>query len=108
MAPGSADARGLACHAAATPDAVLLRVEGPAGPGAGARPEGEVDQVLVPLEISADAPLVAFLGDSISAGLHLPADQAFPAVLQRTLVERGLPFRMINAGISGDTTTAAD
>jgi acyl-CoA thioesterase I len=56
------------------------------------------------LEIPADAPLVVFLGDSISAGLHLAADQAFPAVVQRRLVGEGLPFRLVNAGLSGDTS----
>ena len=55
-------------------------------------------------EIPVDAPLVAFLGDSIAAGLHLSADEAFPAVLQRELAGEGLPFRLINAGVSGDTT----
>jgi acyl-CoA thioesterase I len=49
-------------------------------------------------------PKVAFLGDSISAGLHLPADQAYPSVLQRTLSARGKPFELLNAGVSGDTT----
>jgi acyl-CoA thioesterase I len=55
-------------------------------------------------EIPADAPKVVFLGDSLSAGLHLAEDQAFPAVLQRRLVERDLPFHLVNAGVSGDTT----
>lgn len=54
--------------------------------------------------IPADAPLVVFLGDSISAGLHLPAERAFPAVLQRELAAQGAPFRLVNAGVSGDTT----
>ncbi|MHC4952397.1 MAG: arylesterase [Planctomycetota bacterium] len=57
-----------------------------------------------PLDIPKDAPLVVFLGDSISAGLHLPADESFPAVAQRMLFERGKPFRMLNAGQSGDTS----
>ena len=56
------------------------------------------------LKIPADAPLVVFLGDSLSAGLHLDADQAFPALLQRRLVEKEKPFRLVNAGVSGDTT----
>lgn len=56
------------------------------------------------VDVPADAPLVVFLGDSISAGLHLPADQAFPAVLQRELTAQGNPFRLVNAGVSGDTT----
>lgn len=49
-------------------------------------------------------PKVVFLGDSLAAGLHLPATQAFPAVLQRQLADDGVPFRLINAGVSGDTT----
>jgi acyl-CoA thioesterase-1 len=49
-------------------------------------------------------PLVVFLGDSLAAGLHLPAEQAFPAVVQGLLARDGLPFRLVNAGVSGDTT----
>lgn len=49
-------------------------------------------------------PKVIFLGDSISAGLHLPAEQAFPAVLARKLAAAGHPFRLVNAGVSGDTS----
>ncbi len=56
------------------------------------------------VDVPDGAPLVAFLGDSISAGLHLPADRAFPAVLQRLLVAEGAPFRLVNAGVSGDTS----
>ena len=48
---------------------------------------------------------MVFLGDSIAAGLHLAPSEAFPAVLQRRLAARGLPFRLINAGVSGDTTS---
>jgi acyl-CoA thioesterase-1 len=44
------------------------------------------------------------LGDSIAAGLHLPGDQAFPAVLAHDLAQRGKPFQLLNAGVSGDTT----
>ncbi len=54
--------------------------------------------------IPADAPLVVVLGDSIAAGLHLSADEAFPAVLQRELAAGGTPFRLVNAGVSGDTS----
>ena len=54
--------------------------------------------------IPVDAPLVVFLGDSISAGLHLAPAQAFPALVQRALAESGQPFRVVNAGVSGDTS----
>jgi len=56
-------------------------------------------------EAGARGPLVVFLGDSLAAGLHLPAEQAFPAVIQRALAREGVPFRLVNAGVSGDTTT---
>ena len=47
--------------------------------------------------------ILAF-GDSITAGFGLPADQAFPARLEDKLRADGLAVRVINAGISGDTT----
>jgi acyl-CoA thioesterase-1 len=56
------------------------------------------------LEIPADAPRVLVLGDSLAAGLHLSIEQAFPAELQRLLHGRGVPFHLVNAGVSGDTT----
>ena len=54
--------------------------------------------------IPAGAPKVVFLGDSISAGLHLDPSEAFPAVLQRRLAAEGRPFELVNAGVSGDTS----
>ncbi|HEX4965867.1 MAG TPA: arylesterase [Thermoanaerobaculia bacterium] len=49
-------------------------------------------------------PVVVFLGDSLTAGLGLNEDQAYPAVLGRKLADEGHPVRVINAGVSGDTT----
>jgi len=46
--------------------------------------------------------IVAF-GDSLTAGLGLPANEAFPAQLQRALEAKGLAINVINAGVSGDT-----
>ena len=45
------------------------------------------------------------LGDSLSAGLGLPASAAFPARLQKALKAKGIEVDMINAGVSGDTTS---
>lgn len=50
------------------------------------------------------APLVIFLGDSLTAGLGLNEDQAYPALVERQLKAAGTPVRVINAGVSGDTT----
>ena len=49
-------------------------------------------------------PLVIFLGDSLTAGLGLPADSAFPALVAQARREKGRPIRVVNAGVSGDTT----
>src|ERR1700681_4473173 len=49
-------------------------------------------------------PVVVFLGDSLTAGLGLNEDQAYPALLGKKLGQEGLPVRAINAGVSGDTT----
>lgn len=49
--------------------------------------------------------LVAF-GDSLTAGLGVPAQDAFPAQLQAALKARGHDVVIENAGVSGDTTSA--
>ena len=58
-------------------------------------------------EIPSDAPTVAFLGDSICAGLHLAEHQAFPALLARRMADEGLPFRLVNSCESGRTSAGA-
>jgi acyl-CoA thioesterase-1 len=45
------------------------------------------------------------LGDSLSAGLGLPASAAFPARLQKALADKGIKVEMTNAGVSGDTAS---
>ncbi|MDP2314478.1 MAG: arylesterase, partial [Pseudomonadota bacterium] len=52
----------------------------------------------------AAGPRVVFLGDSLTAGMGLPVDQAFPARLGESLGARGLPAQVVNAGVSGDTS----
>jgi acyl-CoA thioesterase-1 len=44
------------------------------------------------------------LGDSLTSGLGLPRDRAYPAVLQQKLQEAGSALEVVNAGVSGDTT----
>jgi acyl-CoA thioesterase I len=45
------------------------------------------------------------LGDSLSAGLGLPAPAAFPTRLQKALNDKGIAVEMVNAGVSGDTSS---
>lgn len=47
---------------------------------------------------------IVFLGDSLTRGYHLDPSQAFPALIQKRIVDAELPFTVINAGVSGDTT----
>lgn len=48
---------------------------------------------------------LAVLGDSLTAGYGLPESAAFPVRLQKALKERGIETNIINAGVSGDTTS---
>jgi acyl-CoA thioesterase-1 len=47
---------------------------------------------------------IVALGDSLTAGLGLPANAAFPARLQQALAQKGMAAEVVNAGVSGDTT----
>jgi acyl-CoA thioesterase-1 len=59
-----------------------------------------------PATRAAEPPLkLVALGDSLTAGYRLPADAAFPAVLERALKAKGRAVELANAGVSGDTTT---
>jgi acyl-CoA thioesterase-1 len=49
-------------------------------------------------------PKIVILGDSLTAGLGLPVAQAYPSRLQEKLDAAGLPFQIVNAGVSGDTS----
>jgi acyl-CoA thioesterase-1 len=73
--------------------------------GANAGVREPLVEPLVEARAGAREPLkVVFLGDSLSAGAHLPAAQAFPAVLQRKLQAEGVAFELANAGVTGDTS----
>lgn len=53
---------------------------------------------------AADAPQVVFLGDSLTAGLGLGEEAAYPAIVGELLAQRGVAVRIVNAGVSGDTS----
>jgi acyl-CoA thioesterase-1 len=53
---------------------------------------------------AATLPVVVFLGDSLTAGLGLDEGQAYPALVERELKDDGKAARVVNAGVSGDTT----
>ncbi|HLQ79044.1 MAG TPA: arylesterase [Terriglobia bacterium] len=49
-------------------------------------------------------PVIVAFGDSMTAGYGVPGDMSYPAQLQRTLDERGYKYRVVNMGVTGDTT----
>lgn len=49
-------------------------------------------------------PKIVAFGNSLTAGAGLPADESYPSQLQRRLDASGYRYRVINAGVSGDTT----
>jgi acyl-CoA thioesterase I len=51
-------------------------------------------------------PVVLCFGTSLTAGLGLAPDEAYPALLQRRVDSAGLAFRVVNAGVSGETSAA--
>jgi acyl-CoA thioesterase-1 len=48
--------------------------------------------------------VIAVLGDSLTSGLGVAADEAYPARLEARLASEGYAYRVVNAGVSGDTT----
>lgn len=49
-------------------------------------------------------PVILFLGNSLTAGYGLTAEEAFPALVQIRLDSAGLHYRAMNAGVSGETS----
>lgn len=58
-----------------------------------------------PARASDDPVRIVVLGDSLSAGLGLPATDAFPAQLEKSLRDKGMNVAIANAGVSGDTAS---
>jgi acyl-CoA thioesterase I len=51
--------------------------------------------------------VILFVGTSLTAGYGLPEDRAYPALVQEMIDSVGLPFRVVNAGVSGETSAGA-
>jgi acyl-CoA thioesterase-1 len=47
---------------------------------------------------------ILFLGTSLTAGLGLDPDSAYPQRIQRKIDAAGLPYQVVNAGVSGETS----
>jgi acyl-CoA thioesterase-1 len=63
-------------------------------------------------DVSRDAvqtrtPVVLFFGTSLTAGYGLDPSQAFPALIEKKARDEGVPIKVVNAGLSGETTAGA-
>jgi acyl-CoA thioesterase-1 len=56
---------------------------------------------------TADRRVVMFVGTSLTAALGLDPDQGYPARIQEKIDSAGLPFEVVNAGVSGEVSTQA-
>jgi acyl-CoA thioesterase-1 len=53
---------------------------------------------------AAETKTIVFFGDSLTAGFGVDPDEAYPALIQRKIDKAGQPWRVVNAGLSGETT----
>jgi acyl-CoA thioesterase-1 len=90
-----------------------MRMDGISGPAAGARRGRAALALILGLVLApvcpAQAPAIrtiVFFGDSLTAGYGLsdPGTQAYPAQVQRLIDAERLPWRVVNAGLSGETS----
>jgi len=51
--------------------------------------------------------VIVAMGDSLTAGLGVAPHESYPALLEKLLAQRGLNYRVVNAGISGETSSGA-
>lgn len=61
-------------------------------------------EVLVRRAAVPATPVVLFLGTSLTAGYGLPVEQAYPNLIAGRIDSLGLPYRVVNAGVSGETS----
>src|SRR3954462_540015 len=81
-------------------DATRRSVSSRSGEGAEeATPAGETP-------VTDTRPVILFFGTSLTAGLGLEPEQAYPALIQRKLDSAALKYRAVNAGVSGETSAA--
>ncbi len=58
-------------------------------------------------EESGSGGLILAIGDSLTAGYNLDINDAYPALLQKKLRQNGYDYEVVNAGVSGETSSGA-
>lgn len=82
----------------------LAACGGPAAEPEAATPEPAAASQTAPEPVP-DGPVIVAFGDSLTEGYGLPRNESYPARLQQELIERGYDYRVVNEGVSGDTTS---
>jgi acyl-CoA thioesterase-1 len=77
---------------------------GGSGPTPAGSPSASADR---PPTTAAPLPVVLFLGTSLTAGYGLDPSESYPARIQEKLEAAGLRYRVVNAGVSGETSAGA-
>ena len=54
--------------------------------------------------VGGSSPVILAFGNSLTAGFGVPDNESYPSRLQNILIQNGYPHKVINAGVSGDTT----
>lgn len=85
---------------------LLLLLAGGCGsnPPAADREASKGRSTVPPAQTPDDRGVIVAFGDSLTAGLGAPRGSSYPDFLQQEIDRRGLPFRVVNEGVSGDTT----
>ena len=89
--------------------AAMSLAAGCSQPQAG-EPARAAEKLSSPAPVASEAdprPVVVAFGDSLTAGVRVSRDETYPGFLQRELDRRELAFRVVNEGVSGDTTARA-
>lgn len=88
--------------------ALLATACGGQPPGAAAPEPKAPSASQPPVAAPAAGPVILFVGTSLTAGLGLEGpEQAYPASIQRRLDAEGLRYKVVNAGLSGETSAGA-
>ncbi|MCU0420002.1 MAG: arylesterase [Cyclobacteriaceae bacterium] len=65
---------------------------------------GIILTLLLWVQTQVPTPVVLFFGDSLTAGYGLSPEEAFPALIEKNLVKAGRKIKVVNAGLSGETS----
>ncbi len=88
----------LGCRTADSGRAAASVSENPGRPAAG---------VATVVDSNAAGPVIMFVGTSLTAGLGVEPGEAYPARIQQKIDSAGLHYRVVNAGVSGETSAGA-